>query len=83
MKFLYNYTVIIKYRIILSAFLEAIKFNEDSSYSYSHYTCVFGLSSSELSILELSFLELIDYNLFVSDTLYNECWSYLKKKIKQ
>lgn len=55
------------HRLILTGVMVAAKFSEDTYYKNSYYAKVGGISNSELNTLELQFLILIDFNLFVSD----------------
>ena len=57
------------YKIILSAFISAMKYNDDKKYSMSFYSKLCGVSSNEINILELQFLFLIKYNLFIREEL--------------
>lgn len=67
---------------MLAAFLSAIKYNEDKTYSNKHYSIAGGVYPKELSILEFEFLKLIEYDLFVHSKDYNNCLSYAQDKVK-
>ena len=54
------------YRILLSAILLAIKYNEDEIYDNSYFAKVFGIKNKELNKLENEFLNLIEFKLFIS-----------------
>lgn len=60
-------------RVILTGFIIALKYNEDIIYKQDYISSVGGVSKKELGTLEYSFLELIDYNLFVSSNNYSYC----------
>lgn len=52
-------------RIILACLVVAIKYNEES-YANHYYAKVGGISLEEMNTLEKELLQLLDYNLFVS-----------------
>ena len=53
------------HRLICTSVIIAIKYNEDIIYENSFYADIFGIDSEELILLELKFLELINFNLFI------------------
>lgn len=55
----------------------AVKFFEDKYYKNEYYAKVGGISLKELNFLEIEFLKLIDFNLFIS----SEVFDYYKQKI--
>ena len=65
------------HRILLSAILASIKFNEDKIYSNIYYAKIAGISVKELIKLESAFLKFIDFKLFISDEIYNIYSTYL------
>ena len=60
------------HKLILAAFILAIKYNEDSFYKMNHYSKVGGVSLSELNNLVSEYLLLMKYNLFVDTKLYDK-----------
>ena len=60
------------YKLILSAMVVAIKYNEDLFYSSAIYAKLGGLSVSELNYLEFQFLILIKFSLFIENDLYDK-----------
>lgn len=60
-------------RVILTGLIIALKYNEDIIYKQDYISSVGGVSKKELGTLEYSFLELIDYNLFVKSSDYSYC----------
>jgi len=60
------------YKLILSAMVVAIKYNEDIFYSSSIYAKLGGLSISELNYLEFEFLILIKFSLFIEKDLFDK-----------
>ena len=60
------------YKLILSAMVIAIKYNEDIFYSSSIYAKLGGLSISELNYLEFEFLILIKFSLFIEKDLFDK-----------
>ena len=53
------------HRVFFSGLVIAAKFFEDKFYKNSYYSRVGGISNSELNVLELQFLKMIDFKLFV------------------
>ena len=60
------------YKLILSAMVVAIKYNEDLFYSSAIYAKLGGLSVSELNYLEFQFLILIKFSLFIESDLFEK-----------
>ena len=54
------------YKILLTAVLIAIKYNEDEIYDNNNFARIFGIKNKELNKLENKFLDLIDFELFIS-----------------
>lgn len=70
----------IYYRVILSAFIAAIKFNEEFHEDMEVYSKIGGVKMKELIILEDNFLKGIKYKLYVSEEAFNKAQkSFLKK----
>ncbi len=65
-------TFSIIHKLLLSSLIVAIKYNEDDYFSLKIYAQIGGISKTELSILEFSFITSIDFNLFVSEELFNK-----------
>ena len=65
------------HRIILGCLLLAIKYNEDFYYTNEHYAKVGGVSLEELNQLEYFTFLLLDFNLFISDDLYQKYLKYI------
>ena len=60
------------YKLILSAMVVAIKYNEDLFFSSAIYAKLGGLSVSELNYLEFQFLILIKFSLFIENDLFDK-----------
>lgn len=65
-----NYYII--HKLILAAFVIAIKFNEDSYNSVSFYAKLGGVSKNDMSHLEFFFIHFIKYDLFVDSELFDK-----------
>ena len=65
------------HRIIFSSVLVSIKFNEDSYFDNNFYSQIAGVNPSELKLLEYTFLELNDFNIFVEDSEYEQYETHL------
>ena len=70
-----NYNI---HRILFISILIALKYNEDSIYSNKYYSEVAGVSLKELNSMESSFLELLDFKLFVSEEEFKKYNFYLE-----
>ena len=65
------------HKFILAAFISAIKFHEDDYYSISYYAKLGGVSKKEAINLEYEFMNLMDFQLFVNQELYEKYYKYL------
>ena len=65
------------HKLILAAFIVAIKFHEDEYYSMSYYAKLGGISTKEAIKLEYEFTSLIDFKLFVEQKEYDKYYNYL------
>lgn len=59
-------------RMFLAALILATKFLQDHAYSNKCWSKVSGLSISEINAIEVTFLNLIDYRLFVSPATFQK-----------
>ena len=65
------------HRIILGCLLLAIKYNEDLYFTNEQYAKVGGVSVQELNDLELYSIQLLNYNLFISEDIYEKYIQYI------
>ena len=65
------------HKLILAAFILAIKYNEDIYYSMSIYSKIGGVTLSELNKLELEYIKLIGFDLFIQQKLYDKYYNDL------
>ena len=65
------------HRIVFTAILISIKYNEDSYYENKYYAEIAGVKLKELKLLEYSFVSLLQFNLFIQDELYKKYQLYL------
>ena len=65
------------HKMILAAFILAIKYNEENYYSMIYYSKIGGVSLSELNYLESEYLILIGYKLFVQTKLFDKYYNDL------
>jgi hypothetical protein len=65
------------HRIIFSAILISIKYNEDTYYDNKYYAEIAGVTLKELKILEYSFLSMVHFKLFIQEELYDKYIQYL------
>ena len=69
------------HKIIFSSLLISIKYNEDHIYSYDYYALISGISKKELGKLEMSFLNDLNYNIFVNQEVYEKYFYYLNEDL--
>ena len=75
-----NEIILTKYnihRILFTAILIATQYNEDKIYDNLFYSKIAGVTIKELLALENYFLNIIDFDLFVSDDIYQKYSEYL------
>ena len=65
------------HKLILAAFILAIKYNEENYYSMIYYSKIGWVSVTELNILEYEYLILIRYKLFVQQKLFDKYYNDL------
>ena len=65
------------HRIILGCLLLAIKYNEDLYFTNEQYAKVGGVSIQELNELELYSIQLLNFNLFISEDIYEKYIQYI------
>lgn len=65
------------HRILFVAVLIAIKYNEDDFYDNKYYSEIAGVKLKELKLLEFTYLQLTDFNLYVSEKQYEKYEHYL------
>ena len=65
------------HRILFSSLLISIKYNEDSYFDNNFYSQIAGVKPNELKLLEYTFLEYNDFNIYVKDDEYKQYEKYL------
>ena len=65
------------HRLILGCLILAIKYNEDSYYNNEYYAKVGGVTVEELNNLEYKSFELLNFNLFISNDIYEKYLAYI------
>jgi len=70
-------------RMFLAALIIASKYLQDCNYSNRAWSRVSGLPINELNTIEICFLRLIDYNLFISENNFKHWSSLLLKYIQE
>ena len=65
------------YKLILTSFVISMKYNEDFIYSMDFFSKIGGLSLSELKKLELKFLFMIQFDLYIEKELYENYYNNL------
>ena len=64
-------------KLILASMILAIKYNEDSYYNNEYYAKVGGVTVEELNNLEYKSFELLNFNLFISNDIYEKYLAYI------
>ena len=65
------------HRLILGCLILAIKYNEDTYYNNEYYAKVGGVTVEELNNLEYKSFELLNFNLFISNDIYEKYLAYI------
>ena len=65
------------HRIILGCLLLAIKYNEDLYFTNEQYAKIGGVTLKELNCLEYFSFQLLDFNLYISDDIYQKYLKYI------
>ena len=65
------------HRIIFTAILLAIKYNEDIIFNFEYYSKIAGISIKEMQILEKDFSILLRFKFFVSNELFEKYKLYI------
>ena len=65
------------HRILFSSILISIKYNEDSYYDNKYYAEIAGVKLKELKSIEYSFVDLLNFNIFIKDDIYEKYREYL------
>ena len=71
------------HRILFTAILMAIKFNEDNFYDNNYYAEIGGIKAHELKTMEYTFIKTLDFNMYVSDIIFDQYNNYLNHKDKE
>ena len=58
------------HRILFTAILIAVKYNEDSFYENNYYAQIAGIKNKELKVIEYTFLEMINFNAYIDEKTY-------------
>jgi DNA-directed RNA polymerase subunit L len=66
------------HRVLFGSILVSIKYNEDSYYDNKFYSEIAGVKLKELKLIEDSFFELNDFNVFVNYKEYEQYRKYLE-----
>ncbi|KAM3139942.1 hypothetical protein pb186bvf_007973 [Paramecium bursaria] len=67
------------HRFILTSMMIAIKYQDDDYYKNEYYAKVGGITLKEVNQLEAEFLKLIDFELFIEESLFN---GYVQKLLE-
>ena len=67
------------HRLLLTCVVVSIKYNEDDCYSNEYYAKVGGISLKELNQLEHNMLELMNFDVFVDDDIYESYENQIKE----
>ena len=65
------------HKLILASMIIAIKYNEDEYYSIKIYAKLGGVTIAEINLLEYAFIALLNFNLFVTNELFNKYNDYI------
>ena len=65
------------HRILFTAVLISIKYNEDSFFDNKYYSEIAGVKIKELKLLEYTFVSMVDFKFYVSNEIYQKYLDYL------
>ena len=65
------------HRLIFIAIFIAIKYNEDITFNFDYYAQVSGMSIKELQLIEIEFICLIKFRLYIDKEQYDSYKSYI------
>ena len=65
------------HRIIFASLLLAIKYNEDRFFENEYYSKIAGIQNDELKNIEYNFFCICDFNMYVSDEIFDKYNKYL------
>ena len=65
------------HRILFTAILVSIKYNEDNYFENKYYAEIAGVKLKELQLLEYNFISLLQFNLFIQNEIYKKYQLYL------
>eukprot|EP01010_Urceolus_cornutus_P005073 NODE_857_length_1275_cov_252.349103_g652_i0.p1 GENE.NODE_857_length_1275_cov_252.349103_g652_i0~~NODE_857_length_1275_cov_252.349103_g652_i0.p1 ORF type:complete len:198 (+),score=19.24 NODE_857_length_1275_cov_252.349103_g652_i0:154-747(+) len=68
------------HRLLITSVLAAAKSRDDIYYSNAYYSAIGGIPNSEINKLEVTFLVLIKFNLFISPEVFQQYKSYLVQR---
>ncbi len=66
------------YKYLITSVLIALKYNEDEIYNNNYYSQIGGINYEELMELELNFLVLIDFNVYINNKTFEQYKSALQ-----
>ena len=66
------------YKYLITSVLIALKYNEDEIYNNNYYSQIGGINYEELMQLELNFLVLIDFNVYINNKTFEQYKSALQ-----
>ena len=73
-----NLTYFNIHRILFTAVLMSIKYNEDNFYDNKFYAEIAGVKLKELNMIENNFTDMIDFKYYVDDETYEKYKDYLE-----
>ena len=65
------------HRLILGCLILAIKYNEDVYFNNEYYAKIGGVTLEEINKLEYNSYKLIEFNLYISDDIYEKYLTYI------
>lgn len=69
------------HRVVLTAIVLAVKYNEDEYFSNSFYAKVGGILNEELNSLEYEFLVICNFSIAIKQEKFSKYYSYLRSLI--
>ncbi len=71
------------HKILFLSILSSLKWNEDLKYKIDYYSKISGIPKQDLFNLEEEFAEMIKFNYYIKENVFNEYKNYINKSIKE
>ena len=70
------------YKLVFTSILISLKYNEDQIYQNDYYSQIAGVSICELNKMEYEFFILVNYNLYINESIFKQ-YKYALQKMNE